>query len=653
MGILDPQPIPLKRVTGNPQSVQRTVDDEKIGKLRKLLTGDDTLDMVRAAMINRYAQIIVEGRKETGDMSTELKRADSSGTAEADSAMRAAFNAGFFEITGLHMIKGIHEYRACIYDGKGMRWEYDKGPPKLADTMKRIRGEGGHVVGYQAADLYASSCNVSAVYFSTTGNTLAVDAVSLDNLWWYFADEIIEGDGEGRRRPVNKKRIDEASAVAIRIDGGDEGKSRWAVWFGESEDYPRGRHCLFTGATPWELPNPPWAKEAPPDGEVLDYTIDSSGLGGWKKAATIEEFINPLTWHRQEARVHDCPEYPIALMYGDSQGASIGDTANLGLYDISLEYDIAASVTLGAAQESALGKQVVELKDDTASGSIAQSVYSRLSFLNPGQSFKQAGWAAVNSKEAWGVALGQIRYISDSHHVPGFLVAPDWTNWPSGQAIRDAEHKLEKFRQKRINLNIDAGMQSRGWRIQKALINMSERAVKLGSEVVETFVPGDLPWPEDPEAVARETELKLKTEVFDLLDAMMRCRPEVETREQAINLLKERKKAAAKLGDAATVKLSVTDAPKFVTVNEARGAQGLAPLTLEDGTDDPDGRLTIAQFEAKQTAATAKPKLRDRVKQLPGVKPNDEGESQGEQKPDTEPTGKPGLLDQADRKPAA
>jgi len=40
---------------------------------------------------------------------------------------------------------------------------------------------------------------------------------------------------------------------------------------------------------------------------------------------------------------------------------------------------------------------------------------------------------------------------------------------------------------------------------------------------------------------------------------------------------------------------------KFITVNEAREAQGLGPLKDIDGKDDPDGNLTITEFEKRKT----------------------------------------------------
>jgi len=49
----------------------------------------------------------------------------------------------------------------------------------------------------------------------------------------------------------------------------------------------------------------------------------------------------------------------------------------------------------------------------------------------------------------------------------------------------------------------------------------------------------------------------------------------------------------------ATVGNQVVD--KFVTVNEARESQDLPPLTLPSGEPDPDGDLTIMEFEAKKS----------------------------------------------------
>lgn len=54
---------------------------------------------------------------------------------------------------------------------------------------------------------------------------------------------------------------------------------------------------------------------------------------------------------------------------------------------------------------------------------------------------------------------------------------------------------------------------------------------------------------------------------------------------------------------AATVTLAPTDIAKVITVNEGRKSQGLGPLLLEGGGEDPDGKLTVAEFTAKREAA--------------------------------------------------
>lgn len=50
------------------------------------------------------------------------------------------------------------------------------------------------------------------------------------------------------------------------------------------------------------------------------------------------------------------------------------------------------------------------------------------------------------------------------------------------------------------------------------------------------------------------------------------------------------------------IAIGVDSVASIVTVNEARESQGLSPLTLPDGSDDPDGGLTISEFREKKMA---------------------------------------------------
>jgi hypothetical protein len=56
-----------------------------------------------------------------------------------------------------------------------------------------------------------------------------------------------------------------------------------------------------------------------------------------------------------------------------------------------------------------------------------------------------------------------------------------------------------------------------------------------------------------------------------------------------------------------TIQLAPTDVAKVVLVNEARASAGLGPLLLATGAEDPDGKLTVSAFDAKQAARAAAP----------------------------------------------
>lgn len=64
--------------------------------------------------------------------------------------------------------------------------------------------------------------------------------------------------------------------------------------------------------------------------------------------------------------------------------------------------------------------------------------------------------------------------------------------------------------------------------------------------------------------------------------------------------------AGAPAGDAPKLELTPTAIGAITKVNEARKSQGMGPLTRTDGTPDPDGELSIAEYLAKKAAVVAK-----------------------------------------------
>jgi hypothetical protein len=66
-------------------------------------------------------------------------------------------------------------------------------------------------------------------------------------------------------------------------------------------------------------------------------------------------------------------------------------------------------------------------------------------------------------------------------------------------------------------------------------------------------------------------------------------------------------KLPAESNKAPSITLAPTDIAIVVKVNEARASAGLGPLTLPDGSLDPDGGISVAAFKAKQEAKASSP----------------------------------------------
>lgn len=63
--------------------------------------------------------------------------------------------------------------------------------------------------------------------------------------------------------------------------------------------------------------------------------------------------------------------------------------------------------------------------------------------------------------------------------------------------------------------------------------------------------------------------------------------------------------AAARAGQSGMLRLTATALGSVTSVNEARAANGLGPLTLPDGSVDPDGYLTVQGYAEKRAAENA------------------------------------------------
>lgn len=559
MSILTPTPKSIQRLAFDVTKVKRTVKDPIVERIVQLLNGEDVLKEIQDASIRRYATYIETSKEEGGATATTVRHGKPTGALEGtklNEAASLAFASGLYELTDVFALRSIWDHHATVYSGKGSRYTYDD--PDLTENMRTIRERGGITLSQQTSDLWAAGCGSSVLHFSTIGDDLIADPYPLSAFHWAHGPMVVE---DGKKRPTNSDRLDEAFAVAVCKKRTAESAYEWLVWFGESDLYPDGRLCSFTSGKWFAIPGVDWGKvpRSSSSSKVLDWTKSKE----WKTTATMDEIGNPFTVHRKSTKDSATPEYPIAIPRGHSS-VGLAPTANLDLLPISIEYGVAASVVLGSAQESALGQKALE-RNQMSGAQISETVWSRMAVLSPGQKLAQVGWSASNAKDAMKTVVDQLRLVADAHHVPGFLVAPDWSSWPSGEALKQARVELEQYRHHRIDLN--RTVQQRVWQIERTLINMSEGKTKVGDDVKETWHAGDLVWPIDQLKKAQTITTYFEKGVYNLVEAIGEARS-LETSEQVIKYLEERQKLTEEL------------AKKNIDVTVAAKATATAPGTL-------------------------------------------------------------------------
>jgi hypothetical protein len=122
----------------------------------------------------------------------------------------------------------------------------------------------------------------------------------------------------------------------------------------------------------------------------------------------------------------------------------------------------------------------------------------------------------------------------------------DYSNFPSGEALRQANHKQTAYRDKRISINRGAVL--RRWHIERALVNMSESAVRWASDINERWHPGSINFPQDPMVQAQTLKALREEGVIDLIDEIQRLEG-LETREQAFKFAEQRQEDKERIAE--------------------------------------------------------------------------------------------------------
>ena len=489
----------LLRHPVKPEDFHRGYDDSLVNDACNTLYGIGDRGLVLDAFVERFARVLK--RVKDGDTgSTNAVLVDF--VTQIDGAARAAIMAKQFEVARLQCFEGIASAQANMFSESGLRYEYDN--EKAGDTIAAKRAQSGAALSSQRWDLLSCGVKSSALYIEVKGTKLIETEVRPPALWIIHAESITEG---GKERATDTMDIDEASVVIMQLQG-----EKFAAWWGPSEDYPNGRHCVFTAKKFSDVPEPE-------DKNGREFTIQGEYS---EMPVGVEMLANPLTLWAIKGKT-DPPVYPFSILYGSDRSVGILPVST-SLYEQCLEFDLTASVILGASARGARGAQVITQKGDADPSDVPDNTSEGKIIMGRNKDLNFAGWSPSHAQAAMVTLKDLARATAEANSVPGDMAMRDATaTIESGYHYRLKLGKLIKYRTTRIAMN-RAGVRRR-WEIEKALISATTYtqagAPTIPAEVEETWDPGRYDTTENPVEEMADWKARMDAGEASILDLVM------------------------------------------------------------------------------------------------------------------------------------
>ena len=487
----------LLRHPVNPADYKRGYDDQTINDACNTLYGTGDRALVLSAMVDRFARVLK--RVEDGDTGT-VNNVLVNFTTQIDGPARAAILAGQFEVARPQWYENIVGAQANLFSESGLRYEYDN--DKAGDTIAAVRLASGTALASQRWDTVACGVGSCPLFIEAVGSKITEREVRPTALWVIFADAITE---DGKERATDPMNIDEASVVIMELTGAEQ----YAAWFGPSELYPVGRHVMFTAKKFSDIP-PPDSKDG------REYTTSGEYKSGYVGA---DELANPLTLWGDYSKSAP-PVYPFSILYGSPQSTGLLPVST-SLFEQCLEYDLTASLILGATGRGAVGAQVLtNPKGDADPSDIPENVREGKVIMGRGRELNFAGWSPTHAAAAFETLKGLARATAEAASVPGGMaIRDDTAKQESGYHYRLQLSKLFDYRKARISANTSPVM--RRWEIEKALINATVGKRTIPDDTVETWNPGEYDVISDPTEEMADWEARIKAGEASILDVVM------------------------------------------------------------------------------------------------------------------------------------
>ena len=331
------------------------------------------------------------------------------------------------------------------------------------------------------------------------GDILTYQVVSPSDVRAYFGDTITETNGEVETtRAVDRRDIEDASIVTIRLSQADETLWNYLAIFGRQADYPYGRWVTYQAT-----PDSTYVPEVG-DPDTFDYTTETG------------EIANPLSYWAEQNPDQNIPEYPIAIFQGGTTEENSYMPTYTSLYTDCKEMDVAASHLQATSQDAARGTTVLNIDEIGAGQPLPRTLHGAI-VANKGQTVEYVDHKAQNSKDAMDVLERLMINLASGYSVPDYMISPDDSaiSKESGTALMVKTQPLKKARQFRIELN--AGAVKKLFEIERALIAMHAPATE-DQTLIDQLQTARQQW--DPGEITIPESKKDKTERLEKAKAI-------------------------------------------------------------------------------------------------------------------------------------
>lgn len=413
---------------------------------------------------------------------------------QVDSGMVEALSIGF----GSKVVAAL----ATLFTEPGQRYTLlhdtveDVEPAN--DLLNKHRRFGGYDAALVEADVMSKQIGSAGLLVGFANRGLSYQVLAPSDVRAYFADTIMD---DGVLRGTDKKDIEDASAVVIRLSQVDIAEWNYLAIVGRSGENPQGRHVMFRSSN--------LSTKIPAYGEdgAIDYEIDGAPA-------------NPLSYWANQNPDEFLPEYPIAILDGGLTKSGELMPHYTSLYEDSLEMDISGSHLLGTSSDAARGTLALERTAEAAGKPLPRTLRGQID-LQPGQSINHISHSASDSVEALTVHAKLMTEAAANYSVPDYMVVSEdhSLDASSGVALQVKTRPLTKKREMMVDVARPAVRKI--FEIEKSLLGLHvaelDSSVALLLECEQQWDAGELLLPENRKEKADRIKTLMDQGIYDTI----------------------------------------------------------------------------------------------------------------------------------------